>query len=110
MIPKNFNGLYIINERTIVTIDLFTYPNILLNKRDFLSSGFVLIGTDVIAILVLPAWTIVSSVYVFTTFNLKAASLLYALKPLGASGMSDLEATRTVQLPKCCNFFLRGEK
>ena len=62
MIPKNFNGLYIINERTIVTIDLFTYPNILLNKRDFLSSGFVLIGTDVIAILVLPAWTIVSSV------------------------------------------------
>ena len=70
---------------------------------DFRSSGFVRIGTDSIAILFLPAWIIVSRVYIysFVTFRRIAASRLYARNPLGASGISVFEATRTVQLPKC---------
>ena len=61
-IEKNVSGLYIIKARTIVSIDLFTYPNIEEKSLDFLSSPLVLTGTEVIAIEVLPAWTIVSSV------------------------------------------------
>ena len=100
------------NALEIVKIDFFTYPNILLNNLDFLNSGFVRIGTDFTAILFLPACTIVSSVYVYSliTFNLIAVLLLYARNPLGASGTFVLDAFRTTQLPKCCNFFFKGEK
>ena len=43
-------------------MERFTYPNMLENSLDLRSSGLVRIGTDSIAILVRPAWMIVSRV------------------------------------------------
>ena len=54
-IEKNVNGRYIMNARTIVSIERFTYPNIEWKSLDLRSSPLVLIGTEVIAMLVLPA-------------------------------------------------------
>ena len=87
----------------MVIMDFLIYPNILLKSLEGLNSSFVLIATCVIGIFSLPACTIVSNVYVYSlvTFILNAASLLIALKPLGASGISVFEATLTTQLPKC---------
>lgn len=77
-IVKNRKGLYIIKARIIVSMDFFTYPNMLLNRRELLSSAFVRMGTEVMAILSRPACTMVSSVYVysFMTFIRMAASRL----------------------------------
>ena len=74
---KNFKGLYIMKERTITEAERFIYRHILLKSLEGLVSPFVLIGTEVIAILLCPACIIVSNVYVysFVTFNRSAASL-----------------------------------
>ena len=60
----------------------------------------------------LPAWMIVSSVYVNfeTTATWIAASRLYARKPEVVSGTSVSEAWRTTHEPSLCRRFFSGEK
>ena len=65
------------------------------------------IGTDVTAMSDLPAWMMVSSVYVKreTTFIRSAASRLYARNPDVVSGTSVSDAWRTTHEPQRCSSF-----
>ena len=60
--PKKCMGRYIAVERRMTDAERFIYRHILENRRDGLVSGLVRIGTDVTAILLLPAWIMVSRV------------------------------------------------
>lgn len=81
-------------------------------KREGRNGGFVRMGTEVIAMFLLPTWMIVSNVYVYelNTLIRMAASRLNARNPLGASGIVVLLASRTIQLPILCNNFFENEK
>ena len=52
---KNLSGLYITNERVITVEERFMYLHILEKSLDGRVSGLVLIGTDIMAVLLLPA-------------------------------------------------------
>ena len=52
---KNFNGLYITNERVMTVAERCIYFHMLENNLDGLVSSFVRMGTDVMAILLCPA-------------------------------------------------------
>src|SRR3954470_5436708 len=82
------------------------------NRRDSRSFGLVLTGTWSVATSSLPAWMIVSSVYVNfeTTASWIAASRLYARKPDVVSGTDVSEACRTTHEPRRWSDFLSGEK
>ena len=62
MVMKNFKGLYITKERVITVEERFMYLHILEKSLEGRVSGLVLIGTEVMAVLLLPAWMIVSRV------------------------------------------------
>lgn len=70
IVQKNFNDLYIRNSLSLVGIDFFTYLNILLKSLEDLNSVFVFIGTEIIAILLILDYTIVSRVYVIHLLHL----------------------------------------
>ena len=80
--------------RAIATALRRTYEDTDGNRRDSRVFGFVPIGTWSVATSSLPAWMIVSSVYVYfeTTATWIAASRLYARKPDVVSGTSVSDA------------------
>src|SRR5919205_3795464 len=98
--------------RAIATALRRTYDDIDGNSRDSRVFGFVPMATWSVATSSLPAWMIVSSVYVYfeTTATWIAASRLYARKPDVVSGTSVAEARRTTHEPSRCRAFLAGEK
>src|SRR3954462_5961538 len=98
--------------RAIATALRRTYDDTDGNSRDSRVFGFVPIGTWSVATSSLPAWMIVSSVYVYfeTTATWIAASRLYARKPDVVSGTSVSDAWRTTQDPAFCRRFFSGEK
>src|SRR3954452_16746832 len=98
--------------RAIATALRRTYDDIDGNRRDSRVLGFVRIATWSVATSSLPAWMMVSSVYVYfeTTATWIAASRLYARKPEVVSGTSVSEAWRTTHEPAFCRRFFIGEK
>src|ERR671927_2008046 len=98
--------------RAIETALRRTYEDTDGNSRDSRVFGFVAIGTWSVATSSLPAWMIVSSVYVYfeTTATWIAASRLYARKPDVVSGTSVSEAWRTTHEPNRWSVFFSGEK
>ena len=98
--------------RAIATALRRTYEDTDGNRRDSRVFGFVPIGTWSVATSSLPAWMIVSSVYVYfeTTATWIAASRLYARKPDVVSGTSVSDAWRTTHEPAFCSRFFSGEK
>src|SRR6185436_9558590 len=98
--------------RAIATALRRTYEDTDGNRRDSRVFGFVPIGTWSIATRSLPAWMIVSSVYVNfeTTIIWIAASRLYARKPEVVSGTDVDDAWRTTQDPSRCSSFFSAEK
>ena len=98
--------------RAIATALRRTYDDTDGNSRDSRVFGFVPIGTWSVATSSLPAWMIVSSVYVYfeTTATWIAASRLYARKPDVVSGTSVSDAWRTTHEPAFCRRFFSGEK
>src|SRR5271163_1980344 len=89
-----------------------TYAPIDGNKRDSRVVGLVRTGTWSTATSSLPAWMIVSSVYVNleTTVIWMAASRLYARKPDVVSGTEVDDAWRTTHEPSRWSAFFIGEK
>src|SRR5919206_5080886 len=89
-----------------------TYDHMDGNRRDSRVLGFVRIWTWSTAMNCLPAWMIVSSVYVNfeTTMSCIAASRLYERKPEVVSGTVVSEAWRTTQEPSRWSDFFSGEK
>src|SRR5919199_4062249 len=98
--------------RAIETALRRTYDDTDGNSRDSRVFGFVAIATWSVATSSLPAWMIVSSVYVYfeTTATWIAASRLYARKPDVVSGTVVSDAWRTTHEPAFCRRFLSGEK
>src|SRR3954469_10662092 len=98
--------------RAIATALRRTYDDIDGKSRDSRVFGFVPIGTWSVATRSLPAWMIVSSVYVYfeTTATWIAASRLYARKPDVVSGTFVSDAWRTTHEPPFCRRFFMGEK
>src|SRR4051812_15120952 len=98
--------------RAIATALRRTYEETDGNSRDSRVFGFVPIGTWSVATRSLPAWMIVSSVYVYfeTTATWIAASRLYARKPDVVSGTLVSDAWRTTHEPAFCSRFFSGEK
>src|SRR3954471_1863066 len=98
--------------RAIATALRRTYDDTDGKSRDSRVFGFVPMATWSVATSSLPAWMIVSSVYVYfeTTATWIAASRLYARKPDVVSGTSVSEAWRTTHEPAFCRRFFSGEK
>src|SRR3954462_13807437 len=98
--------------RAIATALRRTYDETDGNSRDSRVFGFVPMATWSVATSSLPAWMIVSSVYVYfeTTATWIAASRLYARKPDVVSGTSVSDAWRTTHEPAFCRRFFSGEK
>src|ERR671933_2681021 len=98
--------------RAIATALRRTYDDTEGNSRDSRVLGLVAIGTWSVATSSLPAWMIVSSVYVYfeTTATWIAASRLYARKPEVVSGTVVSDAWRTTHEPAFCRRFFSGEK
>src|SRR4029079_607641 len=98
--------------RAIATALRRTYEDTDGNRRDSRVFGFVPIGTWSVATRSLPAWMIVSSVYVYfeTTATWIAASRLYAPKPDVASGTAVCEDWRTHHEAAFWSRFFSGEK
>src|SRR3954451_6167310 len=98
--------------RAMATALRRTYEETDGNSRDSRVFGFVRIATWSVATSSLPAWMIVSSVYVYfeTTATWIAASRLYARKPEVVSGTSVSDAWRTTHEPAFCRPFFIGEK
>src|SRR4051812_26625641 len=98
--------------RAIATALRRTYDDTDGNSRDSRVFGFVPMATWSVATSSLPAWMIVSSVYVYfdTTATWMAASRLYARNPDVVSGTSVSDAWRTTHEPAFCRRFFSGEK
>src|SRR3954449_210776 len=98
--------------RAIATALRRTYEDTDGNSRDSRVLGFVPIGTWSVATSSLPAWMIVSSVYVYfeTTATWIAASRLYARTPDVVSGTAVSDAWLTTHEPAFCRRFFMGEK
>src|SRR4051812_45573961 len=98
--------------RAMATALRRTYEDTDGNSRDSRVFGFVPMATWSVATSSLPAWMIVSSVYVYfeTTATWIAASRLYARNPDVVSGTSVSEAWRTTHEPAFCRRFFSGEK
>src|SRR3954470_12947769 len=98
--------------RAIATALRRTYEDTDGNSRDSRVFGFVPMATWSVATSSLPAWMIVSSVYVYfeTTATWIAASRLYARKPDVVSGTVVSDAWRTTHEPAFWRRFFSGEK
>src|SRR3954454_14708470 len=98
--------------RAIATALRRTYEDTDGNSRDSRVFGFVPMATWSVATSSLPAWMIVSSVYVYfeTTATWIAASRLYARNPDVVSGTSVSDAWRTTHEPAFWRRFFSGEK
>src|SRR5438034_10055189 len=98
--------------RKIATAFRRTYDHVEEKSRDARTCGFVPTGTWSTLTSILPAWMIVSIVYVNfeTTWTCRAASRLYARNPDVTSGTDVCETLRTTELPSRCSRFFEREK